>query len=638
MISQIDDIVLDKENLAFNHAVEFIHHTDKLIYLTGKAGTGKTTFLKYIKRTTEKNVVILAPTGVAAINAGGVTINSFFQIPFGPFVPDDARLRTKAIGPGKKETIFSNFRYGEEKRKIIANLELLIIDEISMVRCDTLDVIDQILKVFRNKPYLPFGGVQVILIGDTFQLPPIADASQWAILSQFYKTAFFFSSQVIQHHTPIYIELKKIYRQKDQGFIDLLNKIRVNKLTLPDFHQLNTKYNPAFSGEGEDFIILATHNRIVQEINAEKLAQLKTPSFSYEAKIEGTFPTNAMPTDEHLALKVGAQVMFVKNDTGEEKRFFNGKIGKIKSLAEDEIIVVFDNQQEVNIERATWENVQYEYNEEEGRVKEEVVGSFEQFPIKMAWAITVHKSQGLTFDKVIADLGNAFAAGQVYVALSRCTSFDGLVLKSKVTPYAVKTDPQALLFAQNETPSTLVIEELNTGKADFFYKKARYYFEKGNFKPAFSYLLKALEFRDDSRTAAFERYLRLHLQRLFSFKRNFSLMMEKAATKEKKLQKENAKLKEVIAKQKKTIIGQNKAIQKLQDERNAKSQSIHALKKKQKRLSNVIKRANQRVKEAEADSASTKNQLLQEQEKNKANALEIKNLQNRKWYQKLTGK
>lgn len=638
MISQVDDIALDKDNLAFNHAVEFVHHTDKLIYLTGKAGTGKTTFLKYIKRTTEKNVVILAPTGVAAINAGGVTINSFFQIPFGPFVPNDTRLRTTAIGPGNKETIFSNFRYGEDKRKIIATLELLIIDEISMVRCDTLDVIDQILKVFRNKPYLPFGGVQVILIGDTFQLPPIADSSQWAILSQFYKTPFFFSSQVIEQNTPVYIELKKIYRQSDQAFINLLNKIRVNQLTQADFHELNTKFDPSFSSDGEDYIILATHNRIVQEINTEKLAQLETELFTYEAKVEGVFPSNAMPTEQHLALKVDAQVMFVKNDTGEPRRYFNGKIGKIKSLGEDEIIVVFDNQKEVNIERAIWENVQYEYDIEENRIKEEVVGSFEQFPIKMAWAITVHKSQGLTFEKVIADLGNAFAAGQVYVALSRCTSFDGLILKSKVTPYAVKTDLQALKFAQNETPSTLVLEELNTGKADFYYKKARKSFGKGNFQMAFSSLLKALDFRDDRHTTEFERYLRLHLQRLFSFKKSFSSMMKQTAAKEKNLQRENAKLREMIAKQKKTIVGQNKAIQKLHDEKNAKNQVIRSLKKKHKRLSNVIKRRNQRVKDVEADYTSIKNQLEKEEEKNKANTLEIKKLKNRKWYQKISGK
>ena len=304
MTVKVDNIELDKNNVEFNNAAEFVRHTDKLVYLTGKAGTGKTTFLKYIKDTTDKNTVILAPTGVAAINAGGVTIHSFFQIPFGPFVPDDSRLRTSAVGSENRETIFTIFRYREDKREIIENLELLIIDEISMVRADMLDVIDRILRVFRRKPYLPFGGVQVILIGDTFQLPPIADNKQWAILSQFYKTPFFFSSKVIEQYTPLYIELKKIYRQNEQEFIDLLNRVRVNQVSQADFRTLNSKYNPTFSGNGSDYIILATHNEIVNETNLTKLNQLETPLFTFEANVTGEFPDRHKPTDHFLNLKV----------------------------------------------------------------------------------------------------------------------------------------------------------------------------------------------------------------------------------------------------------------------------------------------------------------------------------------------
>lgn len=283
MKDTIAEMDLDRENVEFNYAADFVRHTDKIIYLTGKAGTGKTTFLKYIKETTTKNTVVLAPTGVAAINAGGVTIHSFFQIPFGPFVPDDSRLRTSALSSDNKETIYTTFKYREDKKKIIETLELLIIDEVSMVRVDTLDVIDRILKVFRKKPYLPFGGVQVILIGDTFQLPPIADKEQWRILSKFYKTQFFFSSKVIERNTPLYIELKKIYRQNEQDFIDLLNRVRVSQVTPKDLQVLNAKYDPAFSGNGSDYIILATHNKIVNATNLTKLSQLKTETFTYEA-------------------------------------------------------------------------------------------------------------------------------------------------------------------------------------------------------------------------------------------------------------------------------------------------------------------------------------------------------------------
>lgn len=295
MATIIDNITLDETNEEFNYASDFVTHTDRLVYLTGKAGTGKTTFLKYLKETTNKNVVILAPTGVAAINAGGQTIYSFFQIPFGPFVINDKRLRTsKDFDDTDETTIYSTFRYREDKRIILEKLELLVIDEISMVRCDTLDVIDRVLKVFRKKPHLPFGGVQVILIGDTFQLPPIANFEQWEILKDFYQSPFFFSSKIVIENQPIYIELKKIYRQKEQEFIDLLNKIRVNQITEVKLSKLNQKYNPTFSANGSNnHIILSTTNAQVNQTNTTKLDELKTELKVFEGEITGTFPKDS---------------------------------------------------------------------------------------------------------------------------------------------------------------------------------------------------------------------------------------------------------------------------------------------------------------------------------------------------------
>ena len=609
----VDNIELDKNNVEFKNAAEFVHHTDKLVYLTGKAGTGKTTFLKYIKDTTDKNTVILAPTGVAAINAGGVTINSFFQIPFGPFVPDDSRLRTNATGNENNETIFTTFHYRENKREIIENLELLIIDEISMVRADMLDVIDRILRVFRRKPYLPFGGVQVILIGDTFQLPPIADNDQWAILSQFYKTPFFFSSKVIEQNTPLYIELKKIYRQNEQEFIDLLNRVRVNQVSQTDFRTLNSKYNPTFTGNGSDYIILATHNKIVNETNLTRLNQLETELFTFEANVTGDFPDRHKPTDHFLKLKVGAQIMFIKNDTGEFKRYFNGKIGKIKELEESAITVTFDDESEVEVERAIWNNIQYTYNKEKRKVEEEIIGTFEQFPIRLAWAITVHKSQGLTFEKVIADLGRAFAPGQVYVALSRCTSFSGLQLKTQLNQFAIKTDPKVLEFAQNETPGTLITEQLNTGKADFYYKKSREEFWKGNIKFSLDLFKLALKFRNDIDTDNFERFIVTQGARLLSFRKKFKTSLAKQARLEEEIfeaKETNENYSQVNAEKTQKIKDQNSSIEMLLNKTREFESETELLKKELKQLEN----------EKQADKA------------------EIKRLRNLKWYDKLFGK
>jgi hypothetical protein len=641
MKESVDNIELDKENVEFNNAAEFVRHTDKLVYLTGKAGTGKTTFLKYIKGTTDKNTVILAPTGVAAINAGGVTIHSFFQIPFGPFVPNDSRLRTNATGTENKETIYTTFKYSEDKRKIIQNLEVLIIDEISMVRADMLDVIDEILGVFRQKPYLPFGGVQVILIGDTFQLPPIADNEQWRILSQFYKTPFFFSSKVIEKNTPLYIELKKIYRQNEQEFIDLLNRVRVNQVTQNDFSILNAKYNPTFSGNGSDYIILATHNNIVNETNLTKLNHLETELFTFEANVSGTFPDKHKPTDHYLKLKVGAQIMFIKNDTGEIKRYYNGRIGKIKELQESSIIVIFDDESEVEVERAEWNNIKYTYDKIQKKIIEEIIGTFEQFPIRLAWAITVHKSQGLTFEKVIADLGRAFTSGQVYVALSRCTSFSGLMLKTQLNNYAIKTDPRVIEFAKNETPGTLITEQLNTGKADFYYKKAREAFGKAKIKSAFDFFKRALKFRNDIDTDNFRKFIEVQGKRLLDFKQKNSSLNEKLELTNNELLVaiEHIELQTQELTDKSTKISElNSSIELLLKKTTEFENETELLKKMLKQVEKKLFDSQIHTNGFETKLRKTESDLRNKNKENQSNIAEIERLKNLKWFDKLIGK
>ena len=527
---------LDKENIEFNYAAEFVKDSNANIYLTGKAGTGKTTFLKYVKSLIDKNTVIVAPTGVAAINAGGTTIHSFFQIPFSPFLPHDKRLRTKIPkGDDEDVSIYNTFRYRDDKRKIIENLDLLIIDEVSMVRCDILDVIDKILRTFRKQWYAPFGGVQVILIGNLYQLPPIAKPDEWNILKRSYKTEFFFSAHCIEQNIPLFIELKKIYRQKEQSFIDLLNKVRISDVSDSDIQALNRKYNPKFKPpETENYIILATHNYQVDNVNSEKLKELSTPLKVYQGTVTGKFPKNwkgeyILPTDKDLMLKEGAQIMFLKNDSGEDKIFYNGKIAKIKILEEDEIKVELPNKEIINLEKHTWENVKYVWDEEEKKVKSEVIGTFTQYPIRLAWAITVHKSQGLTFEQVYADLGSSFAAGQVYVALSRCTSSNGLILKSRLRKEIIKTDPRVIEFSKNETGREDLISELNKIKATKYFNSFKYNLSIREYDSAINSLLIALKLSDKLDSEETRRYLKVYFQKIAHYQ-EMNLKMRNSIT------------------------------------------------------------------------------------------------------------
>lgn len=458
-----ENIELDDDNAVFNRAADIIRYTNRNIFLTGRAGTGKTTFLKYIRKNTDKKTVVLAPTGVAAINAGGQTVHSFFRLDYGVYLPDDVRLREVAPKDDPEQrTIRDVFFYNNDKARLIKSLELLIIDEISMLRCDILDAIDKLLRHFRDWQSEPFGGVQVLLIGDPFQLPPIAGHDEWRILETFYDSTFFFSSNVIRENPPLYIELKKIYRQTDPRFIRLLNNIRINALMPDDLSLLESRYMPAFHpADGTAYITLATHNRIVDDINRTKLELLPAEKKTFEAMVTGVFPDEIMPTNRSLHLKEGAQVLFVKNNM---PHYYNGQMGTITAITEDEMIIN-TNGRDIAVGLMEWSNIRYTWNRRQNRIDEEIIGTFMQFPLKLAWAITVHKSQGLTFDNVIADVGAAFTHGQVYVALSRCRNLEGLVLRSKVDKSAIRANPQALLYARNELSDAQLAEVFDEVKA-----------------------------------------------------------------------------------------------------------------------------------------------------------------------------
>ncbi|MGC9331311.1 MAG: helix-turn-helix domain-containing protein [Bacteroidales bacterium] len=465
-------------------AASFVNSTDQHIFLTGRAGTGKTTFLKHIVKDTHKNAVVAAPTGIAAINAGGVTLHSLFQLPLGIFVPsnlniDHGELDVEINTPS---TLMKHLRLSKPKRRMLQLMELLIIDEVSMLRADMADAIDMVLRTIRRRRNVPFGGVQLLLIGDMQQLPPVLKHREWDYLSPYYKSMYFFDAMVFADNQPVFIELEKIYRQHDVSFIALLNKVRDKQLDAVDIAALNKRYYPELTEEQKKgAVYLTTHNRKADELNTKKLEQLPGKVWRYDAEVDGDFPERNYPVEEQLKLKKGAQIMFIKNDYSGEQRYFNGKIGHIASLSREEIMVEFpDGSEPVVIEPYTWENKRYTLDKSSQEIEEKIIGSFVQYPIRLAWAITIHKSQGLTFEKAIIDLSQAFAPGQAYVALSRLTSMEGLMLAKPMPDYSLKVDKALSDFVSQTSEITELKSILKDKAFDYTQRFLLQVFDFGN--------------------------------------------------------------------------------------------------------------------------------------------------------------
>ncbi len=449
-----------------NHFFDLIEHTNRSVFLTGKAGTGKTTFLnEFVKKTRKKHIVV-APTGIAAINAGGVTIHSMFGLPLRTFLPTTDRI-DGSIAMNITD-LTSHFKYRKDKLKLLREVEVIIIDEVSMLRADVLDMIDFSLRFIRRTTQR-FGGVQMLFIGDLYQLPPVVRDEY--VLKQYYPSPFFFESHAIKEIPLVTIELTKVFRQSDEKFLAILNAVRDGDIAEIDFEELNQRYLPNFDAGEEPYIYLCSHNKMADDINQQKLLEIKVSSSTYEAKLFGEFKENQFPNEQFLELKVGAQVMFIRNDISPEKKYYNGKLGEISALSENEINVILEGtDKEIVVKREIWEQKKYSLDAEKN-IKEEVLGSFEQFPIKLAWAVTIHKSQGLTFDKVIIDAGKSFTAGQVYVALSRCRTLEGIVLKSRITPDVIFKDNRILQFQDESIANNQVDDILNQEKYDYSIKK-----------------------------------------------------------------------------------------------------------------------------------------------------------------------
>ncbi|WP_080905470.1 helix-turn-helix domain-containing protein [Parabacteroides sp. Marseille-P3160] len=441
-------------NKTFQLATDIILNTGQSVFLSGKAGTGKTTFLHHIRHQTTKNIIVAAPTGVAAINADGVTLHSLFQLPFEAYTPDFE---------GKSKLDY-HARLRKSKINMLRELELLVIDEVSMLRADTLDAIDALLRRYRYDQR-PFGGVQMLFIGDLFQLPPVVQDAEWERLKAYYPTPFFFHAQALKKYPILHIELTTVFRQNDPVFIDLLNRVRNNEATDADIQRLNQQFQPGFQLPKEErYVLLSTHNYKVDRINQGELAKLPGKEYLFKGVISGDFNEYSLPADTELRLKEGAQVMFTKNDNGEGRRYYNGKLAQVIRLSERRIVVEFEEGNTMEVEPETWKNIRYTLHADTNRIIEEEIGTYRQYPLRLAWAITIHKSQGLTFDRVAIDAGQAFASGQVYVALSRCTSLEGILLFSRIYPQAIRTDEDIVDFSSQNTPPEVLEEVLQKEK------------------------------------------------------------------------------------------------------------------------------------------------------------------------------
>ena len=442
----------------YDFAKDIILNTDTTLFVTGRAGTGKTTLLRYVAESSQKNTVVVAPTGIAAINAGGVTIHSFFKLPFAPFIP--SVIEAKKLIAGQKMRA--------EFRSVIRSVDMIIIDEVSMLRADILDAIDVVLRHYRNSKF-PFGGVQMVFFGDMYQLPPVCVNDEWFILKDYYTTPYFFSAKVFEKQEIVCLELDKIFRQRDADFVEILNQVRNNNISKENFNRLNDRYTPDFDLENnQDFVVLTTHNAVSDDINESRLIDIDSKTFIFDAAIKGDFPEYLYPVEQQIVLKKGARVMFTANDhINPERLYYNGKMGTVVELEDNNVYVTCDGEDDpIQVNYETWENNTFSYNRKENSVDVKTIGTFTQLPLRLAWAITIHKSQGLTFQKVAIDAANSFTSGQVYVALSRCTSLDGIVLLSPINRNSIMVDSRIQRFSKNNFNEDLLPDFVNRKKRD----------------------------------------------------------------------------------------------------------------------------------------------------------------------------
>lgn len=523
---------IDIENNEFQDALKLIQYTRQSVFLTGKAGTGKSTFLRYICENTKKKYVVLAPTGIAAINAGGSTLHSFFKLPFYPLVPDDPRFDIKN---GKLREFL---KYNAAHCKLIKKTELIIIDEISMVRADIIDFIDRILRYYSHNMREPFGGKQVLLVGDVFQLEPVIKNDEREIINRFYPTPYFFSARVFHEMELVAIELKKVYRQSDKVFVNVLDRIRTNTTSSTDLQLLNTRFNAQMpQGEQDLYITLATRRDNVDYINEKKLQELPGDPALFTGEIQGEFPESSLPTQMELELKPGAQIIFIKNDY--DRRWVNGTIGTVSGIDEEGIIyVITEDGKECDVKKDSWRNIRYIYNEEEKKIEEQELGVFIQYPIRLAWAITVHKSQGLTFSRVVIDFsGGVFAGGQAYVALSRCTSLDGIQLKKEITRADIFVRPEIVKFAERFNNTQAIERALKQAQADVWYTDAVKEFESGNFENFLEHFFLAIHARYDIEKPLIRRFIRKKLEVINTLKAKNEALKHQMASQEENLKK-----------------------------------------------------------------------------------------------------